>query len=132
MTARCWNPICRAASCRCRWWWARAPTARARDFLALLDRYPQVRSRDQGRDLRRRAALESAAEGRPRYSPAGKRRRQRAGGVEQARQGRKTVLARHRCRRHAPAGPADGAIVRRRGQSPRRTVQGQEDQEKGR
>ena len=104
----------------------------ARDFLALLARYPQVRSRDQGRDLRRRAALESAAQGRSRYPPAGKRRRQRAGGAEQARQGRPAVLARHRRRRHAPAGPADGAAVGRRGQGPRRTVQGQEAEEEGR
>ena len=76
---------------------------RARDFLALLDRYPQVRSRDQGCDLRRRTALEPAAEGRSRYPPAGKRCRQRAGGAEQARQGREAVLARHRRRRHASA-----------------------------
>ena len=52
---------------------------RARDFLALLARYPQVQLGDQGRDLRRRAALEPAAQGRPRHPPAGERRRQRAG-----------------------------------------------------
>ena len=51
----------------------------ARDFLALLARYPQVRVGDQGRDLRRRAALEPAAQGRSRHPAAGKRRRQRAG-----------------------------------------------------
>ncbi len=61
---------------------------------------------DQGCDPRRRAALEFAAEGRPRHSPAGERRRQCAGHAEQARQGGPAVLARHRRRRHAPAGPA--------------------------
>ena len=80
---------------------------RARDFLALLARYPQVQVGDQGRDLRRRAALEPAAQGRSRHPLAGKRRRQRAGDLEQARQGRETVLARYRRRRHAAAGPAD-------------------------
>ena len=88
--------------------------------------------RDQGCDLCRRTALEPAPQGRSRYPPAGKRRRQRAGAAEQARQGRPAVLPRHRHGRHAPAGPADGAIVRRRGEGPRRTVQGQEDQEKSR
>ncbi len=43
----------------------------AKDFLAVLNRYPQVRARDQGRDLRRRTALEFAAAGRPRYPAAG-------------------------------------------------------------
>src|ERR1700730_3748961 len=95
---------------------------RAREFLALLARYPQVRS-DQGRDLRRRAALEPAAQGRPRCPAAGKRRRQRAGRVEQARQGGQAVLPRYRRHRPAPARPADGAIVRRCGQSPRGIVQ---------
>ena len=79
---------------------------KARDFLALLDRYPQVRISDQGCDPRRRTALEFAAEGRPRHSPAGERRRQCACHAEQARQGGPAVLARHRRRRHAPAGPA--------------------------
>ena len=54
---------------------------RARDFLALLARYPQVRAGDQGRDLRRRAALEPAPQGWSRHPAAGKRRRQRAGGA---------------------------------------------------
>ena len=44
MTARCSSPTFRAALCRCRWWWARAPRPARRDFLALLARYPQVKS----------------------------------------------------------------------------------------
>ena len=66
---------------------------RAKDFLALLDRYPQVRGADQGRDPGRRAALESAAQGRPRHPPAGKRRRQRAGDAD-ASSTRKTSCSR--------------------------------------
>ncbi len=106
--------------------------SKARDFLALLDRYPQVRAVTKAAIFVGERRWNLQAEGRPRHSPAGKRRRQRAGDAEQARQGRKTVLARHRRRGHAPAGPVFGAAFRRRGQGPRGTVQGQEDQEKGR
>src|SRR5258705_456353 len=85
-----------------------------------------------GRNFRRRAALEPAAQGWSRRPLAGKRRRQRAGGVEQARQGRQAVLPRYCRRRHASAGPADGAAIGRRSQDPRRIVQGQEAEEEGR
>ena len=105
---------------------------RARDFLALLARYPQVNAATKAAILVGRTALEPAAQGRSGYPAAGKRCRQRAGDAEQARQGRPAVLARYRRRRHASAGPADGAIIGRRGQGPRRSVQGQEAEEEGR
>ena len=50
----------------------------ARDFLALLSRYPQVHAVTKAAIYRRRAALEPAAQGRPRRPPARTRRRQRA------------------------------------------------------
>jgi cell division protein FtsQ len=105
---------------------------KARDFPRASGPLSAGSRRDQGCDPGRRTALEFAAEGRPRHSPAGERRRQCACHAEQARQGGPAVLARHRRRRHAAAGPAHGAIVGGRGQGPRRTVQGKETQEKGR
>ena len=101
----------------------------AKDFLALLAHYPRVNSVTKAADFRRRAALESAAQGRPRYPPAGKRGRQRAGHVEHARQGGPAVFPRHRRRRHAAAGSVDRAIVRRRGQGPRGIVEAEKAEE---
>ena len=105
---------------------------RASDFLALLDRYPQVRSVTKAAifvgERRWNLRLKDGLDIRLPENDVGNA----LAALTQARQGRQAVLARHRRGRHAPARPADGAIVRRRRQGARRTVQGQEVQEEGR
>ena len=62
----------------CRSWSAAAPQTQAKEFLALLDRYPATARAGAGRGPGRRAALEPAAEERHRRAAAGNRRRGRA------------------------------------------------------
>ena len=52
--------------------------AKAREFLAVLDKHPAIRDPGARLDPGRRAALEPAAEERHRRAPAGERRRGRA------------------------------------------------------
>jgi len=105
---------------------------RSRDFLALLDRYPQVRAVTKGCDLRRRTALEPAPERRSRHPLAGERRRQRAGDAEQLDKeerlfSRDIVAVDMRLPDRLTVQLSEDA-----GKARDETVQGQEDQEKGR
>ena len=85
---------------------------RARDFLTLLDRYPQVRSVTKAAIFVGQRRWNLRLQGRARCPAAGNRPRQGAGEAERLRPGGPPVLPRHRRHRHAPAGSAERAIVR--------------------
>ena len=110
----------------------RGAETRAKEFLALLARYPQMRDFVRAVGPGRRAALEPAAQERHRRAAAGIRYRRRTGAPGRARPREESDLARHRRDRSAAAGPRHGAAVGRRRAGARRHAQGQEAEEKGR
>ena len=92
----------------------------AKDFLDVLDRYPEIASRVRASILVARAALERASEERHRRAAAGNRP---CGGLAppgDARSRQKTVVARYHDGRSAPAGSCDRAVVGYRCAGPRR------------
>ena len=100
-------------SSRCRWWSARAPTPARGISSRCSARYPQVRAVTKAAifvgERRWNLRLKDGLDIRLPENDVGNA----LAALEQARQGRPAVLARHRRRRHAPAGPADGAIIRK-------------------
>ncbi len=104
----------------------------AKDFLAVLDRYPDIRAGVAGVDPGGRAALESAADQRHRRAPAGNQCRRRARSAGRARSRQEAFVARHHDGRSAPAGSRDRAPVGCGGAGPRRGAQGQYEEEEGR
>ena len=85
---------------------------RAKDFLALLDRHPELRANVRASRAGRGAALEPAAEERRRRSPAGIRSRSRARSARGARARQQAVEPRRRRDRSAAARSRYGAAVR--------------------
>ena len=103
-TAPCSNPMSAPRLIELPLVVGRGAETRAKEFLALLDRYPDLRDLGARHGPGRRAALEPAAEERHRRAAAGNRHRARARAAGRARPGQEPDLARHR-RHRSPARP---------------------------
>ena len=125
------EPFVAAAIPACRWSSGAGAERRAKDFLAVLDRYPDIRVGAARFGPGRRTALEPAAEQRHRRASAGDQCRAGARPAGRARPRQEASFARRRLDRSAHAGSRHRAPVRTPRPGARGGPQGNKKKKKG-